>query len=150
MNNHLPLHKVAADKEKCCFPILIYLVSHTSRLNQTEVRTSLQKPDSFSAISNNGKHIRNLYTLREKKYQEICIKKKVRLMEKGPFAEGKNHLFQNELLLSIGKKYNKSIAQVVIRWLTQRGVIAIPKSVHQERIKENFNIFDFELSAEDM
>jgi diketogulonate reductase-like aldo/keto reductase len=53
-------------------------------------------------------------------------------------------------LLSIGKKYNKSVAQVVIRWLTQRGVIAIPKSTHKERMEENFNIFDFELSAEDM
>lgn len=68
----------------------------------------------------------------------------------GPFAEGKNDLFHNELLTSIGKKYNKSIAQVVIRWLTQRGVVAIPKTVHKKRMEENFNIFDFELSAEDM
>src|SRR6185369_8341811 len=68
----------------------------------------------------------------------------------GPFAEGKNNIFRNELLLSIGEKYNKSIAQVVIRWLIQRGVVAIPKSVRQERIEENFNIFDFQLSDEDM
>jgi len=68
----------------------------------------------------------------------------------GPFAEGKNNIFNNELLLSIGKKYNKTIAQVILRWLTQRGVVAIPKSVRKERMKENFNIFDFELSAEDM
>ena len=68
----------------------------------------------------------------------------------GPFAEGKNNLFQNELLSSIGAKYNKSIAQVVLRWLTQRGVVVIPKSVRKERIIENFNIFDFELSFEDM
>jgi diketogulonate reductase-like aldo/keto reductase len=53
-------------------------------------------------------------------------------------------------LSSIGKKYDKSVAQVVLRWLTQRGVVAIPKSVRKERIAENFNIFDFELSAEDM
>ena len=53
-------------------------------------------------------------------------------------------------LLSIGKKYNKSIAQVILRWLTQRGVVAIPKSVRKERMEENFNILDFELSAEDM
>jgi 2,5-diketo-D-gluconate reductase A len=68
----------------------------------------------------------------------------------GPFAEGKNDLFKNELLLSIGKKYNKSIAQVVLRWLTQRGIVAIPKSVRKERMEENFNIFDFQLSNEDL
>lgn len=68
----------------------------------------------------------------------------------GPFAEGKNNIFQNELLASIGNKYNKTIAQVILRWLTQRGVIAIPKSVRKERMEENFNIFDFELSAADM
>jgi len=68
----------------------------------------------------------------------------------GPFAEGKNDLFRNELLSSIGKKYNKSIAQVVLRWLTQRGVVAIPKSVRKDRMEENFNIFDFQLSNEDM
>jgi diketogulonate reductase-like aldo/keto reductase len=68
----------------------------------------------------------------------------------GPFAEGKNGIFQNELLGSIGKKYNKSIAQVILRWLSQRGVVAIPKSVRKNRIEENFNIFDFELSTQDL
>lgn len=67
-----------------------------------------------------------------------------------PFAEGKNNLFQNEVLVSIAEKYNKSVAQVVLRWLTQREIVAIPKSAHKERIIENFNIFDFELSREDM
>ncbi|REA55517.1 aldo/keto reductase [Dyadobacter luteus] len=68
----------------------------------------------------------------------------------GPFAEGKNGLFQNELLASMGERYGKTIAQVVLRWLTQRGIVAIPKSVRKERMAENFNVFDFELSAEDM
>ncbi|WP_027093242.1 aldo/keto reductase [Cohnella thermotolerans] len=68
----------------------------------------------------------------------------------GPFAEGKNNMFQNEILVSIAEKYDKSVAQVILRWLTQRGVVAIPKSVRKERIIENFNIFDFELSHEDM
>jgi 2,5-diketo-D-gluconate reductase A len=68
----------------------------------------------------------------------------------GPFAEGKNDLFHNELLARVAAKYQRSIAQVVLRWLTQRGVVAIPKSVRPERMAENFNIFDFELSAEDM
>ncbi|SFJ00114.1 aldo/keto reductase [Thermoflavimicrobium dichotomicum] len=67
-----------------------------------------------------------------------------------PFAEGKNNIFQNEVLVSIAEKHKKSVAQVILRWLTQRGVVAIPKSVHKERIIENFNIFDFELSQEDM
>ena len=68
----------------------------------------------------------------------------------GPFAEGKNNIFHNELLTSIGKKYNKSVAQVVLRWFTQRAVVVIPKSVHKGRMEENFNIFDFELNVEDM
>jgi 2,5-diketo-D-gluconate reductase A len=67
-----------------------------------------------------------------------------------PFAEGKNDLFKSELLASIGKKYSKSIAQIVLRWLTQRGIIVIPKSVRKERMEENLNIFDFLLNSEDM
>jgi len=68
----------------------------------------------------------------------------------GPFAEGRNGIFQNALLSSIGEKHGKSVGQVVLRWLTQRGVVAIPKSVREERIAENFDIFDFELTADDM
>lgn len=68
----------------------------------------------------------------------------------GPFAEGKNDIFSNNLLRSIGQRYNKSVAQVVLRWLNQRRVVVIPKSVRKERIQENFNVFDFELSEPDM
>jgi len=75
---------------------------------------------------------------------------KVQIESWGPFAEGKNDMFKNEVLGGIGKKYNKSIAQVVLRWLTQRGIVAIPKSVRKERMQENINIFDFQLSAEEM
>ena len=82
--------------------------------------------------------------------QKFLQQNNVQIESWGPFAEGKNDLFHNELLASIGKKYNKSIAQVVLRWLTQRGVVAIPKTVHKERMAENFNSLDFELSAEDM
>ena len=74
----------------------------------------------------------------------------VQLESWGPFAEGKNDLFHNKTLAKIGKKHKKSIAQVVLRWLTQRGIVAIPKTVNKERMQENFNIFDFELSNEDM
>lgn len=82
--------------------------------------------------------------------QQFLQENNVQIESWGPFAEGKNNIFHNELLLSIGNKYNKSIAQVILRWLTQREVVAIPKSVRKERMEENFNIFDFELSAEDM
>ena len=68
----------------------------------------------------------------------------------GPFAEGRNDIFNNELLLSIADKYNKTISQVILRWLKQRGIVAIPKSVRKERMAENFNSLDFELSGEDM
>jgi 2,5-diketo-D-gluconate reductase A len=67
-----------------------------------------------------------------------------------PFAEGRNDMFQNEVLRSIGGKYGKTIAQVIVRWLTQRGIVAIPKSSRKERIIENSNVFDFQLSAEDL
>jgi 2,5-diketo-D-gluconate reductase A len=67
-----------------------------------------------------------------------------------PFAEGKNNIFQNQILVSIAGKYGKTVAQVILRWLTQRGVIVIPKSVKRERMVENFDIFDFQLSADDL
>ncbi len=67
-----------------------------------------------------------------------------------PFAEGQHDIFANELLGTIAKKYDKTIGQVILRWNVQRGVVAIPKSVKKERMVENFNIFDFELSDEDM
>jgi 2,5-diketo-D-gluconate reductase A len=82
--------------------------------------------------------------------QKFLDENGVQIESWGPFAEGKNDLFQNRLLQGIGDRYNKSIAQVVLRWLIQRGIVAIPKSVRKERIKENFNVFDFELTTEDI
>lgn len=66
-----------------------------------------------------------------------------------PFAEGRNNMFHNEVLLSIGEKHNKSAAQVILRWLYQRGIVSLAKSVHEERIKENFDIYSFELDDDD-
>ena len=81
---------------------------------------------------------------------EFMKENNVQIESWGPFAEGRNNMFQNEVLTSIATTHGKSVAQVVLRWLTQRGVVVIPKSVRKERIAENFNIFDFQLSHEDM
>jgi diketogulonate reductase-like aldo/keto reductase len=67
-----------------------------------------------------------------------------------PFAEGRNNIFQNGILLSIAAKHQKSVAQVILRWLVQRGIIALSKSIRNERMIENISVFDFELSAEDV
>ena len=67
-----------------------------------------------------------------------------------PFAEGKKQIFQNETLLSIGAKYGKSPAQVVLRWNIQRGIVPLAKSVHRERMEQNLSVFDFALSDDDM
>lgn len=72
------------------------------------------------------------------------------MMAWAPLAEGRNNFFTNPELESIGKKYGKSVAQVALRWLIQRDVIIIPKSVHVERMQQNLDIFDFELSQDDM
>ncbi|MGL4370924.1 MAG: aldo/keto reductase [Spirochaetota bacterium] len=86
----------------------------------------------------------------QKETQKFLNGKEVRLEAWAPFAEGKNDIFKNDLLISIARKYNKSAAQVILRWLTQREIIVVSKSVRRERITENFNIFDFELSPEDI
>lgn len=82
--------------------------------------------------------------------QKFLQANQVQIESWGPFAEGKHNIFENELLHSIAGKYQKTVAQIIVRWLIQRGVVAIPKSVRKERIEENFNVFDIELSPEDM
>jgi len=81
---------------------------------------------------------------------EIMKKYGVQIQAWAPFAEGKNDLFSNEVLVSIGNKYNKSSAQVTLRYLIQRGISVLPKSIKKERMQQNFDVFDFELSQKDM
>lgn len=82
--------------------------------------------------------------------QRFLQANQVQLQSWGPFAEGKHDIFNNQVLRSIATKHHKTVAQVIVRWLTQRGVVAIPKSVRPERMAENFNVFDIQLDAEDM
>src|SRR2546423_6671319 len=82
--------------------------------------------------------------------QKFLEENNVQIESWGPFAEGKNDIFRNEVLVSIASKHGKAVAQVILRWLTQRDIIVIPKSVRKERMAENFRIFDFELTQEDM
>jgi 2,5-diketo-D-gluconate reductase A len=110
---------------------LVDLITHNEvvpAVNQIETHPFCQQAESANVMKENN----------------------VQIESWAPFAEGKNDIFQNEVLASIAEKFNKSVAQVILRWLTQRGVVAIPKSVRKERIIENFNIFDFELTQDDM
>ncbi len=84
------------------------------------------------------------------KAQEYMKKFGTHVMAWAPLAEGRNNFFTNPVLEAIGKKYGKSVAQVALRWLLQRDIIIIPKSVHIERMEQNINLFDFSLSDEDM
>lgn len=97
-------------------------------VNQIEVNPFHQQTDSASFMRENG----------------------VQAEAWAPFAEGRNNLFQNEKLIAIGSRYGKSVGQVVLRWLVQRGIVALAKSVRKERMQENLDVFDFELDATDL
>lgn len=88
--------------------------------------------------------------LQQQKLHKILKENKCQLMSWGPFAEGRNNLFTNKTLLDIGKKYNKTSAQVALRYLLEQNIVVIPKTVNKDRMVENINVFDFELSDDDM
>jgi 2,5-diketo-D-gluconate reductase A len=100
----------------------------TPAVNQVEVNPFLQQVESVTFMRDNA----------------------VQAEAWAPFAEGRNNLFHNEVLAAIGAKHGKSVGQVVLRWLVQRGIVVLAKSVHQERMVENLNIFDFHLDDSDM
>ena len=99
-------------------------------------------PDRFIDLA----HVFN----QQVKPQEIMKKYDTKVMSWGPFAEGRNNFFSNEVLKAIGEQYGKSVAQVALRFLIQRDIIVIPKSTRKERMIENFDVFDFTLSVKDM
>jgi diketogulonate reductase-like aldo/keto reductase len=82
--------------------------------------------------------------------QKFLKENNIQIESWGPFAEGKNNIFSNEALVSVAEKHGKTVAQVILRWLTERDIVVIPKSVRKERMVENFNIFDFDLDVSDM
>ena len=100
----------------------------TPAINQIEVNPFHQQIDTLKFLQENS----------------------VQIEAWAPFAEGRNNIFQNELLLSIAAKHEKSAAQIILRWLVQRGIIALSKSIRKDRMIENISVFDFEISAEDM
>jgi len=100
----------------------------TPAVNQIEVNPFHQQTDTQRFLQDNG----------------------VQVEAWAPFAEGRNNIFQNELLLSIAGKHKRSVAQVILRWLLQRGIVALSKSTRKERMQENISVFDFELGTDDM
>jgi diketogulonate reductase-like aldo/keto reductase len=82
--------------------------------------------------------------------QTFLQENNIQLESWGPFAEGKNNIFHNEVLSAIASKHGRTVAQVILRWLMQRAIVVIPKSVRKDRMAENFDIFGFDLDAADM
>lgn len=91
----------------------------------------------------------NPFHQREEDLQNALSRGNVQLEAWAPFAEGKNGIFKNEILLAVGKKYGKSPAQVILRWLYERGIVSLAKSVKKDRMKQNIDIFNFSLTSED-
>lgn len=106
--------------------------------------------EHFSKIKPAVNQVETHVFWQQKEAKKYMKKYGTQIMSWGPFAEGKNDYFNNPVLKEIGGKYGKSVAQVALRFLLQSDVVVIPKSVHKNRMEENFNVFDFELTAEDM
>ncbi|WP_195266447.1 aldo/keto reductase [Clostridium sp. 1001275B_160808_H3] len=105
---------------------------------------------AFNKISPHVNQIETNPLHQQTEAQENMVKRGVQMEAWAPFGEGKSNMFENPLLQEIASKYKKSVAQIILRWLMQRNIVALAKSTHKERMKENFEIFDFELSDKDM
>lgn len=117
-----------------------------SNFNMDQIQDLLKKHTIIPAVNQVETH-----PFSQKTEMQTALKSQgIQLESWAPFAQGKNNLFKNELLEEISNKYHKSTAQIVLRWLIQREVVSIPKSASVERTTENFNVFDFELTADDM
>ena len=117
-----------------------------SNFNMDQIQNLLKRHSVVPAVNQVETHPFSQKTEMQKALKSQAIQ----LESWAPFAQGKNNLFNHELLKGLSVKYNKSIAQVVLRWLIQKGVVAIPKSTNVNRMNENFNVFDFELTGDDM
>lgn len=142
MGDYIGAYRVMEDNYKAgklkaigvcnCYPHVLADICETvdmiPAVNQIELHPFFQQPLALKTA---------------KEYGVIC-------KAWGPFAEGKHGIFTHPVLSEIGKKYNKTAAQVALRWNVERGVVVIPKSVHHERIEQNIDIWDFQLNEEDM
>ena len=105
---------------------------------------------SFNRIAPAVNQVECNVFFQQREAQEYMVGKEVAMEGWAPFAEGRNDLFRNEVLTRIGEAHGKTVAQVVLRWLLQRGVVCIPKSTHRDRMEQNFDVFDFALGDDEM
>jgi 2,5-diketo-D-gluconate reductase A len=117
-----------------------------SNFDMSQIQDLLKQHSVIPAVNQVETHPFSQKTEMQKALQSHDIQ----LESWSPFAQGRNNLFNNELLIALASKYHKSIAQVVLRWLIQKEVVVIPRSSNMKRINENFNVFDFKLSSDDM
>lgn len=142
----IPPKRSTRERERTSkMPITIRTAARPSRIRAIGV--SNFHPDRIMDLLVHNQVVPSINQIETQKFLQ---ENGVQIESWGPFAEGKHNIFQNELLRSLADKYHKTVAQIILRWLTQRGIVAIPKSVRKERIAENFNVFDVELSPEDM
>lgn len=112
----------------------------------SEYQQILDECDVVPVVDQNETHVFR----QQKEFQKVLQSNGTELEAWSPFAEGRKNIFKNETLAKIAQKHNKTVAQVMLRFLIQRGIIVIPKSVHEDRIAENIDVFDFALDADDM